>query len=154
MEFMGSGSDNMLAVDVRAVMFRLVLKCPCLNAEHGGKILPSLYEATPTVTAHNLRPRSLLLLYTYSDGRDFPKARRYAGVELFATILAVTASFGKKQNLPWRHTPCVMDMTNQPPLKRAFSNLSVLGTISLVTFYGNLALRIVHTSSRWDSEDS
>ena len=129
MGFMGSGSesgsDNMLAVDVRAVMFRLVLTV--------GKILPSLYEATPTVTAHNLRPRSLPLLYTYSDGRDFPKARRYAGVELFATALAVTASFGKKQNLPWRHTPCVTDMTNQPPLKRAFSNLRVLGTISLVT---------------------
>jgi hypothetical protein len=112
-----------------------------------------LYETTPTVTAHNLRPRSLLL-YTYSDGRDFPKARRYAGVELFATALTVTASFGKEQNLPWRHTPCVMDMTNQPPLKRAFSNLSVLGTISLVTFYGNSVLRIVHTSLRWGSEDS
>jgi hypothetical protein len=29
-----------------------------------------------------------------------------------------------------------MDMTNLPPLKRAFNNLSVLRTISLVTFYG------------------
>lgn len=46
------------------------------------------------------------------------------------------------------------DMANQPPLKRASNDLSVQGTIGLVTFYENLALRIVHTSLRPDSENS
>jgi hypothetical protein len=36
-----------------------------VNAGRGyvGEVLHSLYETTPTVTAHNLCPRSLLLLY-------------------------------------------------------------------------------------------
>ena len=52
------------------------------------------------------------------------------------------------------HTRCAMDIANQPPLKRVSNDLSVQGTIGLVTFYENLALHIVHTNLRPDSENS